>query len=267
MAAGIFFIKFANFSAVPNITFKAFSHAVLISVFGFSGFEYTGIIAGETSEPRRNLPFALMSALAITTVLYLLIQFVCIGTLPNLGNSERPLADAIQNFWGAAGGLLITIGVIISTFGTLSIIMLAAPRILFALAEQGEFPAFLKATHPRFHTPHWAILISAAVLLAVSVSGTFIYALTISTITRLLTYVATCAALVALRRNSNVPATIFRLPAGVSLAALAITLCVWLIASITWREARDTAIAAATGLLLYWMYRLGQHPIVKQKAI
>ncbi|HEY6968298.1 MAG TPA: amino acid permease [Candidatus Angelobacter sp.] len=267
VAAGIFFIKLANFSVVPGMNFKSFSHAVMISVFAFSGFEYTGIIAGETREPRRNLPFALMSAVGITAVLYLLIQFICIGTLPNLGNSERPLADAIQNFWGAAGGLLISIGVIISTFGTLSIILLAAPRILFALAEQGELPGFLKATHPRFHTPHWAILVSAAALLVVSVSGTFIYALTISTITRLLTYVATCAALVALRRNRTVPATIFKLPAGVPIAAIAIALCIWLIASITLREARDTAIAAATGLLLYAAYRLGQRPIVKQKAI
>jgi len=256
VAAGIFFISFANFSVVPNTSFKTFSHAVLLSVFAFSGFEYTGIVAGETREPRHNLPFALLSAVAITTLLYLLIQFVCIGTVPNLANSERPLADATRNFWGAAGGLFITIGVIISTAGTLSIIMLAAPRVLYAFAEQGQLPAFLKATHRRFHTPHFAILLSAAVMLVVTISSRFIYALTISTITRLLTYAATCAALIALRHKSDAPPSIFKAPAGIAVSIVAIALSAWLIASSTWQEARDTAIAAAAGLVFYLVYRM-----------
>src|SRR5262249_27641312 len=211
-----------------------------------------------TREPGRNLPFALLSAVAFTTLLFILIQLVCIGTLPGLGNSQRPLADAARNFWGAAGGLIVTIGVIISTAGTLNIIMLAAPRMLFALAEQGQLPAFLKATHPRFHTPHLAILVSAAVILVVTVSGTFIYALTVSTITRLLTYVATCGALVALRRKTNAPPTTFQLPSGIVVSAIALALCAWLVASSTGRAARDTAIAAAMGLVFYATYRLWQ---------
>jgi basic amino acid/polyamine antiporter, APA family len=260
VAAGLFFIQFANFSAGPRASFTAFSHAVMLSVFAFSGFEYTGIVAGETVEPRHNLPFALLTAVAMTAVLYLLIQFVCIGTLPGLANSERPLADATRNFWGAAGGVLITVGVIISTSGTLSIIMLAAPRVLFALAEQGQLPGFLKATNRRFYTPHWAILVSALVMLVVSVSGTFIYALTVSTIARLLTYAATSAALLALRRKSDALPTVFKLRAGTAVSVIAVALCVWLIASSTWREARDTAIAAAAGLLLYAACRVWQRP-------
>jgi basic amino acid/polyamine antiporter, APA family len=265
VAAGIFFVKLANFSVVTGTSFKSFSQAVLLSVFTFSGFEYTGIVAGETREPGRNLPFALLSAVSITALLFILIQFVCIGTLPGLGNSERPLADAGRNFWGTTGGLLMTLGVIISTAGTLSIIMLAAPRVLFALAEQGQLPGFLKATHPRFRTPHFAILVSAAVILVVTVSGTFIYALTVSTITRLLTYAATCGALVALRRKSDAPPTTFSLPSGIAVSAIALVLCAWLVASSTWREARDTAIAAATGLLFFVTYRLWQRTTLRRK--
>ncbi len=258
VAAGMFFVNLANFSVASSTSFKSFSQAVLLSVFAFSGFEYTGIVAGETREPRRNLPFALLAAVAITALLFVLIQFVCIGTLPGLGNSQRPLADAARNFCGATGGLIIIIGVIISTAGTLSIIMLAAPRILFALAEQGQLPGFLKATHRRFHTPHFAILVSAAVILVVTVSGTFIYALTVSSITRLLTYAATCGALVALRRKNEAPPTTFKLPSGIAVSAIALALCAWLVASSTWREARDTGIAAAMGLLFYAIYRLWQ---------
>jgi basic amino acid/polyamine antiporter, APA family len=258
VAAGVFFVKLANFPAASSTSFRSFSQAVLLSVFTFSGFEYAGIVSGETREPARNLPFALLSAVAITALLFILIQFVCIGTLPDLGNSQRPLADAARNFWGATGGLMVTLGIIISAAGTLSIIMLAAPRILFALAEQGQLPGFLKATHPRFHTPHFAILVSAAVILVVTVSGTFIYALTVSTITRLLTYAATCGALVALRRKSDAPPTTFNLHSGITVSVIALALCAWLVASSTWREARDTGIAAAMGLLFYATYRLWQ---------
>jgi basic amino acid/polyamine antiporter, APA family len=261
VAGGLFFVKWADFSSPANTSFKAFSQAVLLSVFAFSGFEYTGILAGETKEPQRNLPFAILSAVAVTATLFVLIQVVCIGTLPGLASSQRPLADAARNFWGAAGGLMITVGVMISTSGTLSIIMLGAPRVLFALAEQGQLPAFLKATHPRFHTPHLAILVSAVVVWVVTVSGTFIYALTVSSITRLLTYAATCAALVVLRRKSDAPPTTFELPSGIAVSAIALALCIWLIASSTWREARDTAIAAAIGLLFYAAYRLWQRTV------
>ena len=261
VAGGLFFVKWADFGSPANTSFKEFSQAVLLSVFAFSGFEYTGILAGETKEPQRNLPFAILSAVAITATLFVLIQVVCIGTLPSLASSQRPLADAARNFWGAAGGLMITVGVIISTAGTLSIIMLGAPRVLFALAEQGQLPGFLKAIHPRFHTPHVAILLSAVVILVVKISGTFIYALTISTITRRLTYAATCGALIALRRKSDAPPSTFELPSGLAVSAIALVLCIWLIVSSTWREARDTAIAATVGLLFYATHRLWEYTV------
>src|SRR5262249_15274204 len=130
------------------------------------------------------------------------------------------------------------------------------PRVLYAFAEQGQLPAFLKATHRRFHTPHFAILLSAAVMLVVTISSRFIYALTISTITRLLTYAATCAALIALRHKSDAPPSIFKAPAGIAVSIVAIALSAWLIASSTWQEARDTAIAAAAGLVFYLVYRM-----------
>ncbi|MGH9845890.1 MAG: hypothetical protein ACREEM_44865, partial [Blastocatellia bacterium] len=89
-------------------------------------------------------------------------------------------------------------------------------------------------------------------MLALTVSGTFIYAATISTIARLLAYIATCVGLVILRRRG--PAS-FRAPAGVAVASAALVLIVWLLAHSTGREARDAAIAAVAGLLIYWVYK------------
>jgi amino acid transporter len=90
---------------------------------------------------------------------------------------------------------------------------------------------------------------------ALTLSGTFLYAVTISTIARLLIYATTCAALPALRMRTGAPSSSFRAPAGMIVSFAALLLIVWLLWNSTWREGRDTAIAAAVGLLVYALCR------------
>jgi len=167
--------------------------------------------------------------------------------------SQRPLADAAGRFLGAAGAAVITAGAVISITGNLGITLLAGSRIPFAMAERKELPPVFAETHPRFRTPHWATLLTAALMLALTLSGTFIYALTISTLARLVIYGATCAALPLLRRRAG-PAP-FRAPAGPLLSAAALALIVWLLGHATRLEARDTIIAGVAGLLIHVAYR------------
>ena len=255
IVAGLFYIKPAAFSSVVQPTFKGFSLSVLLAVFAFGGFEYTGMVSGETRDPRRNLPFAILASLAVAVLIYLLIQLVCIGTLPGLASSQRPLADASQRFLGGAGATIITLGALISIAGTMNIIMLAAPRLLFAMGEQGQLPAWFASIHPRLKTPHTAIFVSSAVILVFTLSGTFIYALTISAMARLLYYATTCAALPVLRRRQAERAA-FQIPFGTAVAVLTVGLCLWVVSSSAWRDARDLGIAAAIGLALYAAHRL-----------
>ena len=196
------------------------------------------------------MPFALFTAIAVVVVLYLLIQFVCIGTLPELARSDRPLADASSRFLGPAGAILMSIGALVSIFGTLNTITLAGPRILFAMAERKQLPKFFAITHRRFRTPYVAILFSAAVMLVLSLAGTFIAALTISTIIRLITYVSSCAAVLVLRHRSGRPPG-FAVPGARIVAVAALGLCAWLLSSTTWNEVRTAGIAALVGLI-FW---------------
>jgi amino acid transporter len=125
----------------------------------------------------------------------------------------------------------------------------------FAMADRNELPSFLAAVHPRFHTPYIAIVFTAAISLVLTLSGTFIYALTISTLTRLASYAVTCAALPLLRRREDLPPAGFIAPAGTLIAAMVLLLAVWLLWNSTKIEARDAAIAAAAGLVVYFCYR------------
>ena len=124
------------------------------------------------------------------------------------------------------------------------------------MAEQQQLPSFIARVHPRFSTPHVAILITAALMLVLTLKSSFVAALTISAIARLVTYGATCISLPFFRRRSDAPPAGFRLRFGTVIAILSLGLAAWLLANSTRQEARAAAIAAAVGLLIYFAYRL-----------
>lgn len=257
VVVGLFFINpdLFTFSATPTVA--SFSSAVFVLVYVFSGFEAVLVNSGEIREPQRVIPFALTVALSAAVVLFLSIQIVCIGVLPNLANSERPLADASYIFLGSAGPAIISIGALVSIFGTLNVIMLACTRLPFAMAAQGQLPGPLARVHKRFRTPHVSILVSALAALMIALPGTFIYAVKITVITRVIVYASTCAALPILRRRLPAEAPdSFRVPAGVPVAIVCVGLCVGLLVSSGWREARDVSVAIAIGLITFGLTRI-----------
>ena len=258
ISVGLFFIEPGNFSLAAKPPFGEFSVSVLLLIYAFSGFEMAAIPGGELKDPRRDIPRALLVAIGVVAVLYFLIQLVAIGTLPGLAGSSRPLADAGTRFLGRIGGAIISAGALVSIAGNLNVILLVASRLPFAMAERRELPHFLAATHPRFRTPHVSVLVTAGAVLALALSGSFVYAATISVIARLLSYAITAAALPVFRRRSSAPPAAFRAPAGVAVTVATLLLAGWLLSNTTGRQARDTAIAASFGLLLYLLVRLAR---------
>ncbi len=256
IGTGLFFLNPQNFVSSTQPAFDNFSQAVLLLVYAFTGFEMAMIPAGEIRDPQRNLPFAILLTIGAVALIYILIQVVCVGTLPELATSNRPLADAGHRFLGAAGASVITGGAIISITGNLIVLILSGARLPFAMASQRELPRWLAATHERFYTPHIAILLTGAIMLALTLSGTFIYAVTISTIARLLSYASACVGLLILRRRGEQRPALFKAPAGIVVSVASLALIVWLLSHSTWREAGHASLAAAVGLLIYLGYKL-----------
>jgi amino acid transporter len=256
IAAGLFFLNPQAFEFGPSPTTGDFSKSVLLLVYAFTGFEMATIPAGEVRDPQRNLPRALLIAILVVATLYIMIQVVCVGTLPGLAQSSKPLADAGSQFLGAAGGAIISAGAIISITGNLNILLLSGSRLPFAMAEQKQLPAFVGSIHTKFFTPYVSILITAGLMLFLTLKSSFVAALTISTIARLVTYGTTCLALPVFRARRNTPAAMFRLPGGTVIAILSLALIVWLLLNATLKEVIATAIAAAVGLAIYFAYWL-----------
>jgi APA family basic amino acid/polyamine antiporter len=255
VAVGLFFVDSQQFSFATRPGYHAFSTSVLLLIYAFTGFEMAVIPAGEVHDPRRNMPRAILIATGVVAIIYTSVQLVCVGTLPGLATSQRPLADASSHFLGPAGASIISAGVLVSIAGNLNVVILAASRSLFALAEREELPRLIAATHRNFHTPHVAIVLTTSVMLVLTLWSTFSKQVALSALARLLAYGATCAALIILRRRVGAPEALFKVRAGVAVAILTFLLIVWLFLSSTWFDARDTGIASALGLLIYFAYR------------
>jgi len=251
--AGLFFLHPENFTfnAVPQ--YSSFSSAVLLLIYAFVGFEVAVIPAGEVKDPQRNFPFALIFSLVIVAIIYIVVQIVSIGTLPGLAASEKPLADAASNFIGPFGAAFIALGALISIMGNLNVSLLGSSRILFAMGEQNEVPRIFAKTHDTFRTPVISLVVNAVIIFVLTVQASFLSALAIATITRLLVYATTCASLPVFRRKSDGPHAKFLAPFGVAAAVLSLVLIVWLMTNVDFtKEGLPIVIVTAVGLIIYY---------------
>jgi amino acid transporter len=214
------------------------------------------VVPGEEIErPKRNLPIALLSAIAIVTVFYVLIHFVAQSTLPDLAASATPLASAARRFLGPLGGVLLTVGAVLSTTGTNSALMLVTPRILFAMAEGRQLPQIFAGVHPRYRTPYVSIVAAAALGWASAMYSGFAALAAISAIARLLYYIATCIALLVLRRKMPDVARGFRVPGGPIIPMAAVALSIWLLMGSTKAQISISAATLVAGAVVYWTYQ------------
>jgi basic amino acid/polyamine antiporter, APA family len=253
---GLFFIQPASFELGPAPGYTSFTSAVLLLIYAFVGFEVAVIPAGEMKEPQRIVPFALFAGLAIVVTAYILIQVVSIGTLPGLASSERPIADAAANFMGPIGASMIVIGALVSIMGNLNVGLIGGSRIVFAMGEHREMPGILAKTHEKFRTPYVAILLNAVIILVLTIQSSFLSALAIATITRLVIYATTCLAMIVFRNREDAPPAKYIAPFGIAAAAVSIALVIWLLTNVDFtKEGLPIIAAAVAGLVLYYLFR------------
>lgn len=252
---GIFYVSPSLAGPPVPIDAGKLGEAALLLLFAYAGFENTPAPAGEFKNPRRDVPFALIANIVIVTLIYSAVQWVALGTLPNLAASKTPLADAALLFLGGWGGLLLTIGGVLSILGTNSNTVLAGPRYLWALAADGFGPRGLTWIHPRFRTPVAAILTQTAIALPLALSGSFTQLATLSVIARLATYFGTAAAVLRLRRKFPDTPNVVRIPGGPVIPVAALLLCLAFAASAETRNLIAGGIAIVVGLALYAIRR------------
>jgi APA family basic amino acid/polyamine antiporter len=131
-------------------------------------------------------------------------------------------------------------------------------RLLFAMSDRGQLPARLAHVHSRYRTPINTVVITSAVVLALALSGSFIYLVKVTLIARISVYAVTCATLPLLRRRADVPRATFVLRGGSALALFAAACCLLFLANSSMRELLDVGLAAVVGLIVLATTRISQ---------
>jgi len=225
----------------------------LLLIYAFVGFESATIISGETQKPKETLPKALVQMIMVIGVLYFLIVLVFISVLPDAGASEATLTDVGRELMGPAGAIMITFAAFFSIGGNLSSIMLAVPRLPFALAEERLLPRWFGHVHEKYSTPSNSIYLLGGLGLIFALSGSFAALAAASSLTRLISYVLCIGSLPIIRSKATEEEKkeAFRLKGGYTIPLIALALCLWIGAQSTIQAWQVTGAMLAAGLVLY----------------
>jgi APA family basic amino acid/polyamine antiporter len=225
----------------------------LLLVYAFVGFESVTIVSGESRNPKRSMPRMLVMTVIATGTLYFLIVLAYISVLPDAGSSGATLIDVGRELMGPAGAIMITLAAFFSIGGNLSSIMLAVPRLTFALAQDGLLPKWFGKVHPKYSTPGNSIIFLGGLGLIFALSGSFAYLAAASSLMRLIAYVLCISALPAIRQKATdeEKADAYRLKGGYAIPVFALLLCLWMGAQSSLLSWQVTGGLVGAGLLLY----------------
>ncbi|MEX2159228.1 MAG: APC family permease [Dehalococcoidia bacterium] len=158
--------------AAKGGAFGIFSGAALV-MFAFIGFEQIATLAEETRDAPRTVPRALLLAIVVTTALYLLVAVSAVSVLgwEALSDSDAPLAAVTEEVLGGRASDYLAVVALFSTANTVLLLLVAASRLIYGMADTGSLPRFLAWVHPRMHTPVRAIVLSLVVSMGFALSG------------------------------------------------------------------------------------------------
>jgi amino acid transporter len=259
VGVGLFAINVGNFAWPGMPPAGELARSTVILIFAFLGIESALTPSGEVRDPARTVPRAIFLALIVVTLLYMGVQIVAQGVLGAelASNTRAPLAETAKRVLGSGGQMLVLLGAAISTFGYVAGDMLAAPRGIYALGRDRLLPAAIGSIHPRFRTPHVAILIHAALCLVFALTGSFERLAVLSVIPVLIVYLICCLATIQLRRRDiHVEGTVpFKLPGGPVIPILASAIVVWLMTASTRQEVLAMGAMLVAETVLFWLMR------------
>ena len=239
--------------AVPEGSFAvgAFGLALVSVLWAYDGWADLSFVAGEVKDPERNVPRALIVGTLAVIGIYLLANLAYLAVLPvrEIRTSRLVAADVAARLIGPSGVRFVGITVMLSTFGTLTGSLLTAPRIFFAMADDGLFFRRVAAVHPRFQTPWIAIMISMALGIAFVLLRTF-EQLADTFVTAIIPFYALGVASVYVLRKRSGYAPRFRVPFYPVVPALFVISTVYLLANALIDPSSRWATAAVLGVVV-----------------
>ena len=251
---GVFFADLSRIVPSGPAPVAQLGAAALLLIFAFGGYEVTGIPAGEASNPKKDVPFAFVAVILTCAAVMTLTAAVATGLLPDVGATRTPIADASALVMGVFGGLLVSVGSVVSMTGNNMGQLLSGSRTVFALAENGDLPPVFGRVHPVYRTPYVAIWFTSVVLVVLALTGSFVFLAAVSAVARLVVYLSACGATLRLRRPdmaTRVAPANFTVPFGPVIPIVAILISSSILAGATSQQLLAGVAALAVGGVLF----------------
>lgn len=172
LALGVFFIRPHNWTPLIPYGSGSIIQAASLVFFAYLGFDVVAVTAEESRNPSRDVPFGIIGSLALCSLIYLAAALVLVGMVPyGQVNPDSPFSTVFRQVGLPWAADVVALGAMIGITSVLYMLLLAQPRVLFAMARDGLLPLSVAALHPRHHTPHrMTLLCGAAVALVGSLT-------------------------------------------------------------------------------------------------
>jgi amino acid transporter len=241
-------------------TWGGFGLALVTVLWAYNGWQDVTCLSGEVTEPQRTLPRALVGGTAAVVAIYLLLNaaYLKVLSIGEVAGSPLVAADAAVRVVGRAGSSLVAALVCLATFGSLNAVLMAIPRVFWAMAADGLFFRSVAAVHPRFRTPHVAVSALAVLSLLYLSLQSFEQLIEAFILASLPFWGLSVAAVIILRRSRPDLPRPYRVP-GYPLVPLFFVAAMAALLLNAFREHPSSALttlgAIAAGVPLYYVWR------------
>lgn len=234
--------------------------AALLILYAFVGFENSVVPAGETADPRRTIPRALIATILATASLYFLVQLSYVAVMAPGAGGDAPMIAFGAALMGPAGAVLLTAAAVFSLLGNISGGMTGSTRTTYAMGRDGLLPAWFGRVSPRYATPANSILFMGGLIALLALTGSFVWLAVVSTLARMIVYSLSIAALPKASRGEALR------PLMWLMVVAAIAICAWAAFQSDWKAWRMLLILAAAGTVLYLAARRAAQRAPKRPA-
>ncbi len=238
--AGLFFVRGANVAALGMPDAKGFAEGMFSALFALSGFEFVAVVAGESENPRRNIPLSIVGSLVGAVILYALIQLVVVGVSPAPPGMDTPVADAAGVFGNGPASAAVHVAAVVSMVGFCSGSALVGPQLFASLARDGVLPGVFGRTDAGRGTPNASIALVTVAAAGAVFALNFKELADLTIVTLFAQYVPTCLAVIIFRRWRPDAPRQFRVPLGATIPLVALGVMSVLV---TKMEARSLQLA------------------------
>jgi basic amino acid/polyamine antiporter, APA family len=233
--------------------------AMIATLWSYDGWNSVTYLAGEVKSPQRNIPLAIILGTAAVIVIYVSTNLAYLYLLPITVIKESKLvaADAMEKVFGGSGGALISVAVMLSTFGSVNATSMTTSRVYFAMAKDRLFFKSMGEVHPKYRTPARSLIVQCIWACLLTLTGTFDQLFTYVIFAGWIFYALGAAGIFILRKKMPHKGGRYRVPGYPVVPLVFVVVATWFVVNTLVEQTADSMVGIlllVIGLPFYWYW-------------